>query len=69
MSTKLHAIANANERPLQFFMTAGEVTQHGIAGDQTQFCNARRRLRLSRDHGAVACGSSGAAPKAKQAGD
>ena len=45
------------------------VTQHGIAGDQAQFCNARRGLRLSRNHGAVACRSRSTAPKTKQAGE
>ena len=45
------------------------VTQHGIARDQAQFRDAQRGFRLSRNHGAVACGSCRTAPEAKQAGE
>lgn len=28
MNTKLHAVSDANSRPLSFFMTAGQVSDH-----------------------------------------
>jgi transposase len=29
MNTKLHAVTDANGRPISFFMTAGQVTERG----------------------------------------
>jgi predicted oxidoreductase len=41
MNTKLHAVADANGRPLSFFMTAGQVSDY--TGAQRYSMTCRRR--------------------------